>query len=61
MVDSGLQPRQLLRNPAYNHLSKPVLLSVGCLEKQPQPGNLLEMQMPESETQGVGLAMFEYV
>lgn len=46
-----------LQSVAYNQQSKPVLLKVGCLEEQHQPGNLLEMQIPESETLEVGLAI----
>lgn len=34
-----------------------MFLKVGCLEEQYQPGNLLEVQIPESETLGVGLAI----
>lgn len=32
-------------------------LEVGCLEEQYQPGNLLKVQIPESETLGLGLAI----
>ena len=46
-----------LQSIAYNQQSKPMFREVGCLEEQCQPGNLLEVQIPESETLGVGLAI----
>lgn len=38
-----------------------MLLKVGCLEEQNQPGNLLGMQIPESETLEVGLAICVWI
>lgn len=54
-----------LQSIAYNQ-SKPVPLEVGCLEEQCQPGNLLEVQIPESRNSGGGtgrlcLSTFELV
>lgn len=47
-----------LQSLACNQQSKLVLLKVGCPEKQHQPGNLLEKQIPESEVLEVGLPIF---
>lgn len=46
-----------LQSLACHQQSKLVLLQVGCREEGHQPGNLLEMPIPESETLGVGLAI----
>ena len=58
-MSGGLQGSNLarLQSIVYNLHSQPMFLEVGCLEEQYQPGNLLEGQIPESETLGVGLAI----
>lgn len=59
MVEAGLQSSQQAPECMFviSSLNQCFSLEVGCLEEWLQPGNLLEVHIPESETRRGGLAL----